>query len=115
MSTIQKYNLKVGDKVMNLITSVTGTIIEIYKPTGASEQIIVETQDGGKYHAPTNKWVPINVGFNLSFVPDFTEELLNPYGRYVVSMAKNHGISVDEAIQKPICKARLEYFNKTGQ
>lgn len=44
-----------------------------------------------------------------------TESLLNPYGDYVVKFAKNHDISIDEAYQHPICKARLEYFNQTGR
>jgi hypothetical protein len=43
------------------------------------------------------------------------EKMLNPYESYVSQYAKNHGISVVEAENRPMCKARLEYFNKTGK
>lgn len=39
---------------------------------------------------------------------------LSSYGEYVRVFANNHGMSLDEASRTPICKARLDYFNKTG-
>jgi len=55
------------------------------------------------------------VGLDLGCGKDMTGGLLTPYGEYVRMFAKNHGISIDEAHQHPMCQARLEYFNKTGK
>lgn len=43
------------------------------------------------------------------------EKLLNPAGEYAVKFAENHGISVAEAMERPIVKARFDFFNQTGQ
>ena len=42
------------------------------------------------------------------------ENLLNPAGEYAIKFAKNHGISVAEAMEHPMVKARFEYFSQTG-
>lgn len=46
---------------------------------------------------------------------DSTGNLLNPYGEYVIRFANNHGISVSEASEHAMVKARFDYFNETGQ
>ena len=38
------------------------------------------------------------------------EKLLNPAGEYAVKFAENHGISVAEAMERPMVKARFEVF-----
>lgn len=43
------------------------------------------------------------------------EKLLNPAGEYAVKFAENHGISVAEAMERPMVKARFVVFNQTGQ
>lgn len=43
------------------------------------------------------------------------EKLLNPAGEYAVKFAENHGISISEAYEQPMVKARLEFFNQTGK
>lgn len=42
------------------------------------------------------------------------QELLNPYGKYLLQFAENHNISVSEAAEHPMVRARYEYFCKTG-
>lgn len=41
-------------------------------------------------------------------------EMLNPYGEYVLKFAENHGISIAEAYEQPMVKARYDFFCKTG-
>lgn len=44
-----------------------------------------------------------------------TEKMLNPAGEYAVKLAENHGISIAEAMELPIVKARFDVFNATGK
>jgi len=46
---------------------------------------------------------------------NYKETVLSPYVEYVKAYAKNHGISFEAAANQPMCKARLEVFNKTGK
>ncbi len=41
-------------------------------------------------------------------------KLFNPAGEYALKFAKNHGISIAEAMEKPMVKARFAYFADTG-
>lgn len=41
--------------------------------------------------------------------------LLNPAGKYAVKFAKNHGMSINEAMKQPMVKARFEFFNAAGR
>ena len=43
------------------------------------------------------------------------EKYLNPYGEYVLTFARNHGITIEEAYEQPMVKARREYFERTGR
>ncbi len=51
--------IKIGDKVICTVSGVKGTVIKIYKPTACEYQIMVETSDYRKYHAPYNTWVKV--------------------------------------------------------
>lgn len=42
------------------------------------------------------------------------EKLLNPAGEYAVKFAKNHGMSIQEALEHPMVKARFEAFASAG-
>lgn len=42
------------------------------------------------------------------------EKLLNPAGEYTVKFAENHGMSVSDAMEQPMVKARMDFFNQTG-
>ena len=42
------------------------------------------------------------------------EPILNAAGEYAVGFARNHGISIEEAMEKPMVKARFNVFEKTG-
>ena len=44
-----------------------------------------------------------------------TTFLLNPAGQYAVKFAQNHGMSINEAMEQPMVKARFEFFNATGR
>ena len=44
-----------------------------------------------------------------------TAFLLNPAGQYAVKFAQNHGMSINEAMEQPMVKARFEFFNATGK
>lgn len=46
--------------------------------------------------------------------PQGNEKLLNPAGEYAVKFAENHGISIQEAMEQPMVKARMDFFNQTG-
>ncbi len=42
------------------------------------------------------------------------EKPFNPAGEYAVKFAENHGMSVSDALEQPMVKARMEFFNRTG-
>lgn len=48
-------------------------------------------------------------------VEETDEKLLNPVGEYTVKFAQNHGISIKEAYEQPMIRARRAFFNATGQ
>lgn len=48
-------------------------------------------------------------------VPVNEEKMLNPAGEYAVKFANNHGISISEAMEHPMVKARFNVFNETGK
>ncbi|WP_024348013.1 hypothetical protein [Lacrimispora indolis] len=43
------------------------------------------------------------------------ETLLNPAGKYAAEFAENHGISIAEAMETPMVKARFVFFESTGK
>lgn len=44
-----------------------------------------------------------------------SEKMLNPAGEYAIKFANNHGISIAEAMEQPMVKARFDVFNATGK
>lgn len=105
-------DFELGDMIICESTNVVGKAIRFYIPTACEEQTMVRTEDGKKYHAPTREWRKIAETERLE---NHTEQkLLNPYGEYAVKFAENHGMSIYEAMQQPMVKARLEFFNATG-
>lgn len=105
-------NFKMGDKVICIPTGVVGTIIKFYTPTASCSQIMVQTSDGRKYHAPQHTWALI--GIDVSQTKDISQKILNPYGEYLCKFAENHGVSIVEAAEQLMLKARHGYFCKTG-
>ena len=104
--------LKIGDLVVCKESGVIGTRTKFYKPTACAEQIMVRTRDGREYHAPADTWVRIKEE-ELQRERK-TEKMLNPFGEYVLQFAENHGMTIDEAYEQPMVKARREFFSKTG-
>ena len=51
---------------------------------------------------------------NKTAVCNADEKLLNPAGEYAVKFAENHGMSISDALEQPMVKARMEFFNQTG-
>lgn len=45
--------IKIGDKVVCIMSGVTGIVIKQYYPTACGEQTMILCPDGRKYHAPT--------------------------------------------------------------
>lgn len=104
----------IGDRIICTESGVIGKCIKFYVPTACEEQTMVITVDDRKYHAPTRMWRLLQEDEAIGYVNDGTSELLNPYGKYLCKFAKNHNMSIQEATEQPIVKARLDYFNKTG-
>lgn len=104
----------IGDRIICIESGVVGKCIKFYIPTACEEQTMVITYDGRKYHAPTREWRLVKEDEVRGYVNDETSELLNPYGKYLCKFAKNHNMSIEEAAEQPMVKARLDYFNKTG-
>lgn len=48
--------MKIGDRVICMVSGVHGVITKIYTPTASEMQIMVRTYDGRLYHAPYSTW-----------------------------------------------------------
>lgn len=126
-------DIKIGDYVICEESGVKGTVVRRYVPTACEEQIMVETNDGREYHAPARMWRHV-LDFSkitsgsidgsrivagkmvmLNALDNNFSSLLNPYGEYVVEFAKNHNISISEAMKEPMVKARQQFFEQTGR
>lgn len=116
--------MKNGDFVAHKENGIVGTVIKTYKPTGAERQTMIKTIDGREYHAPEKEWVKLKL--RIDEIADLRQiltdqegrktedKMLNPFGEYVVKFAENHGISIKEAYEEPMVKARREFFERTG-
>lgn len=49
-------SIKIGDKVVCMLSGVSGVVIKQYYPTACEQQTMVECPDGRLYHAPTRTW-----------------------------------------------------------
>lgn len=45
--------IKIGDKVVCIISGVRGVVIKQYYPTACEQQTMIRCADGRLYHAPT--------------------------------------------------------------
>lgn len=45
--------IKIGDKVIDITSGVSGIVIKQYYPTSCEQQTMIECIDGRHYHAPT--------------------------------------------------------------
>lgn len=110
----RKFNI--GDRIICTTTPVVGKCIKFYVPTASTEQTMVLTDDGRKYHAPTSEWKLYSNaqirGYDCDEINN--QNLLNPYGEYLIKFAHNHGLSIDEAAEQPMIKARKIFFDATG-
>lgn len=111
----------IGDRILCTVSGVVGKCISFYTPTACEEQTMVLTDDGRRYHAPTSTWVvsakvqPCGYeGEESGAHMAANQKLLNPYGEYVVRFATNHGMSIAKAMEQPMVKARLAFFQQTG-
>ena len=48
--------MKIGERVVCMLSGVSGVITKIYTPTASEMQIMVRTDDGRLYHAPYSTW-----------------------------------------------------------
>lgn len=104
----------IGDKIICIESGVVGKCINFYVPTACEEQTMVITDDDRRYHAPTREWKLLQENEARGYIDDYNQKALNPYGEYLLKFAKNHNMSIDEASEQSMVKARLDYFNKTG-
>ncbi len=107
----------IGDMVICKTSGVTGRVIKFYKPTACEEQTMVVTGDGRKYHAPTSEWIKIEETVQKKtkdVAAETVQKVLNPYGEYVLKFAENHNMSITEAYEQPMVRARYKFFCETG-
>lgn len=112
-------NFNIGDIVWCIETGVRGEIIKLYRPTGAEEQVMIETDDNrGQYHAPKSLWrlyEPESESLatcnqaNSSVLGIATNTYQDLHNNYVIKFASNHGISISDAMNQPMVKAHEEY------
>lgn len=74
--------------------------------------LILERKEDGRVIAFNR--VGVKAGSPIDEYRESAQTLLNPYGEYLLKFAENHGMSVSEAAEHPMVKARYEYFCKTG-
>ena len=51
--------IKIGDKVVCVVSGVKGIVIKQYSPTACEEQTMIRCDDGRLYHAPTRTYMVI--------------------------------------------------------
>lgn len=110
----RKFNI--GDWVICKSSGVIGRVIRFYLPTACAEQTMVDTTDGRKYHAPTSEWVRILDGKVLEELVQerLQRGMINKYGECVSKFVENHRISISEAYEQPMVKARYDFSAKQG-
>ena len=108
---------EIGDRIICKISGVYGTCIGFYVPTSCEEQTMISTDDGRRYHAPTSLWelYTENCESGIGYADEVSRAtILNPYGEYVVKFAQNHGLTILEAVDEPMLKAKKAFFEATG-
>lgn len=50
-------DIKIGDRVICLLSRVRGVVIKQYFPTACEQQTMIRCEDGRLYHAPTRTFV----------------------------------------------------------
>ena len=108
---------EIGDRIICKISGVYGTCIGFYVPTSCEEQTMISTDDGRRYHAPTSLWelYTENCESGIGYADEVSRAtILNTYGEYVVKFAQNHGLTILEAVDEPMVKARKAFFEATG-
>lgn len=53
------FDIKIGDKVICIVSGVKGIVVKKYFPTGCEEQIMIRCDDGRLYHAPTSTYIKV--------------------------------------------------------
>lgn len=94
--------IKIGDEVVDMTSGISGVVIKQYYPTACEQQTMIQCDDGRKYHAPTRYFV------KKDYISDSDIDknpYLNNVGKYAAKFARNHGISISEAMSRPMVKA----------
>ena len=52
--------IRIGDKVICVVSGVKGVVVKQYFPTACEEQTMIQCADGRLYHAPTRAYRRIN-------------------------------------------------------
>ena len=94
--------IKIGDEVVDMTSGISGIVIKQYYPTDCEQQTMIQCDDGRKYHAPTRYFA------KKDYISDSDIDknpYLNDVGKYAEKFARNHGISIGEAMSQPMVKA----------
>lgn len=75
-------DFEIGDRVICKDSGVIGMVLKFYFPTSCPEQTMVLTDDGRKYHAPTNDWVIFGKGQGLVMPVINKQEHYIDFGEY---------------------------------
>lgn len=78
-------------------------------PCGWCTRLNIECPEKGKCKPRKVAEAAVAANSNLD------EKLLNPAGEYAVKFAENHGMSISDALEQPMVKARLKFFNQIGK
>lgn len=77
-------------------------------------EVAIEVEAESFFHAKEEALKKINIRDGIRAIAVETE-MLNPAGEYAIKFAKNHCISIAEAMEHPMVKARFNVFNETGE
>lgn len=105
---MDKSMIKIGDEVVDIVSGVDGVVIKQYYPTACEQQTMIQCDDGRKYHAPTRCFIKKNY---ISDSEIDRNPYLNEVGKYATKFARNHGISVSEAMSRSTVKAYAAAHN----
>ncbi|MBS5631275.1 MAG: hypothetical protein KHX45_20735 [Clostridiales bacterium] len=101
--------IKIGDSVICVESGVYGIVIEQYYPTAYEQQTMIRCDDGRKYHAPTRTFVKKD--YQTDEEINSNNAYLSEVGKYASKFARNHGMSVCEAMSTPTVIAYSNYCN----
>lgn len=108
----------IGDTVLCIESGVVGEVLSFYTPTSCEKQTMVLTDDGRKYHAPTNCWVKFDGAkrkhspskLSMSGISSISIDFVNTNEPKVVILSKD----ISQSLVNDIRKALTNKVNYDG-